>query len=416
MADQANFFVEPHGFDGPRGNEPRLQSWQGVHYQVGDALDSKETDASAISIRWETEALGRHDSSLDLDRAWWRPSSHFTLGRIHPWELTGNPEATRPWGMAANTQAQNQGIGLGTLDRHDPFPEPVMMGWLGVHAHSDLSKIRTKEARWAFSASPLFVPSLGSQVTLSPTESTSTSRFGRRPPTSLDVSGTQLPLRYRVDTGNLFQDILLQPQAMAQFATPLFSEQWQNYFSVSRSPQVNPDPTTSGFIQVGQESVYAVAVVQPSFPERWRGFWRSDLVIGSSGFSLFHSIAWSQGSGSQVELGGEYAHEDFSLKGSWSGAVQTVAIGANSDANYIDHLLQTEALVPVTPKLQWLSGAKVHLTQNGVWLRTSLLLHTGKKLTMSFGGEAFSGNESAYFGEWRTNDRLWVGMEWRVGG
>ncbi len=405
LAGDAKLYLEPHAYGGARGTEPRFQSWQGVHYETGAANTDDAT--SRLKLRWEAEAIGRKDSSLDIDRAWIRLTPNITLGRIHPWELVGNPEASRPWGMAAQSQPQNRGIALGTLDRSQPFPEPVLMGWIGAHLHSHARAQETDRTRWAVSFSPLFVPSMGSEVTLSTEESVSTSRFGRRPPATLRVNNALLPLRYRIDTSRLLEDILLQPQMAVQLSTPLLSQAWQNHIGVTRAPQPDARPQADGFVQVGLEDVYAVAVVTPSFPQRWRGFWRGDLAVSPS-WTLFHSVAWTSSSPGEIEVGARSG----AWEASWLGRL---AQSTGDDPIYAENLGQISGSIALSESLTWLGGIKYHFQQQGTWLRTQLLWKARRNFAVHVGGEAFGGGVNAYFGEWRTNDRVWIGVQWGMG-
>jgi hypothetical protein len=315
-----------------------------------------------------------------------------------------NPEWQRPWGYLAQAQAQNRGLLLGAVREGEAFPQPDLSGWLGVHYWSDPS--RKSAVQWGLSASPLFVPSMGSEVALSEDEDASAARFGRRPPGAVLVNGVLLPLRYRIDDSRLIEDVLFQPQLMAQLAWR-GGAGWEGWASVSRAPVPGAQADVSGFVNVSGSGVAAVAVVKPEFPQRVSAsvFHRIPVFRG---FRAFNAIQFIQGGILGYELG---------LSGHGLSLSFLDERGASSefDARYARMLMQAEADLRLSDSWSLLSGIKQHLQESGTWLRSRLEWKASAPLSLDVGAELFGGGDQSYFGEWRTNDRVFFGLNWRFG-
>ncbi|MCM2324031.1 MAG: hypothetical protein NDJ90_12295 [Oligoflexia bacterium] len=381
--------LAPHVYSGKRGSEPSFQS------VVSSQVKWEEEKTWQLSAHFQGETLGRRDASVDLDRAWLR-TGQVTWGRAHPWEVSENPNATRPWHLLAQSQPQNRGILLGEGLAPTPisptsFPAPILLGWIGAHYWS--GPITDSEFQWGLSASPFFVPSLGSEVLLSGPTGASTARFGRRPPELLDADGVRLPIRYELDRSNLLEDVLLQPQLMAQAR---WKETW---LTLSRAPAPGPTPDTSGFLRVSDSGVQAVAVVKPRFPQLW-----TSTLTQRWNPSLLTSLLASSDGVSAAELRLE--------KPAWALSYSSKLSGP--DALFLEHLVQGEIRASFRAFSGSL-GAMSHLGQGDLWLRAGVTHPVSDRGNVRLGFDIFSGPDGSYFGEWRTNDRLFLNLEWQVG-
>jgi hypothetical protein len=391
---------QPHEYLGDRGTEPRFQAvvttnqkWSGTDW--------------LLQSHFEAETLGRHDLSLDLDRAWFR-TGDWTLGRIHPWELLGDPEAQRPWGYAAQSQPQNKGILLGPSPERAVFPDPVLLGWVG--AHWTLNERAASGLAFSASATPIFVPSLGSEVKLTDDADASATRFGRRPPGSVRVGSADLPLRYRIDTSRILQDVLFQPQLMIQARLSAPAHGYRAWLSLQRAPRPDAEPDASGYVNVATDPVTAVAEVRPRFPELWS--LTTTHVWSGLGPDFFASAQASGGGAFGYEVGARLSALSVSFLDELRTGASSTGSAGFSDARYSDRLAQAE-LTLSAGQWQWYGGAKVHLTQDGAWLRSGIGWLATRELRLDLGGDVFGGGDSAWFGEWRTNDRIFLNLTWR---
>lgn len=388
--------LEPHYYAGPRGFEPLFQS----NFSV---WKSWKTDRTLVSAHAEFETQGRLDRSIDLDRAWVVTEGRalqIFWGRMHPWEVIeksggkftgfGN-ESGRPWSLLGSAQAQNRGVLLGAPG--SVFPSPVLLGWIGPHAWVSSSE------SWGagFSITPFFVPSLGSEVTLG--DETSAGRFGRRPPGYIDVNGTTIPIRYRIDRSRIWEDVLFRPQAMAQ-ARWRYHESMVAWAFVSYAPRPDPSPETSGYVQVTDATVHAVAEVKPSFPYQWLAGLSHEYSLDQD-WQLFLTVSYQQTPRWGYEAGVKHLY----------GALSYLNETPSGDDRYTDELVQFELQYPLSVCTPY-AGIKRHLGLEGTWLRAGLRASLGSAWSFDLGSDIFAGGEESYFGEWRTNDRVYGVLRW----
>ena len=424
FADEASyqFRIEPELYDGARGTEPLRQAiFQARLHWQGAASPTLFARGWELALHAESELQGRHDVSFDIDRAWIEtrlgakdtPSAPVVVwGRVHPWNLSGHPESLRPWGYLAQDQSQNRGIILGQTEEGETFPQPTIMGWLGVHFWSDAS--HRSDLEWGISATPFFIPSLGSEVALSETTDASAGRFGRRPPGFIEREGALFPLRYQIDQSRILQDIILQPQLMAQAR---FKNSW---LSVSRAPAPDPTALTSGFLNVSSTGITAVAVVKPIFPEHWLASLSQEWLLDTQSpfrFKLFDSLQIRDDRQWGFEVGARSEYGSLSLANEpYSGAPQAGATSVTAGA-YSEMLLQADAkllLGVLKHPILVLGGIKTHLRQNDLWTRVQLQTGMGAHAGLDLGFDLFSGGDLSYFGEWRTNSRIFAAMRWQL--
>lgn len=404
--------VQPHAYGGPRGAEPRQQV-------LLQGLQSSEKPGPGlplwqVRLHGEAEAVGRKDTSFDLDRIWIQtPLSEdgatFVWGRVHPWDLSANPEALRPWGYLAQGQAQNRGVLLGygwARDRRGSQPE--ILGWFGAHFWSDASQ--SKDFQFGFSVTPLFVPNLGSDLSLTDGKP-SAGRFARRPPGSVEIGNSVFPIQYAMESH--LKDILLQPQFMAQARWRL-SPALSGWVSLARSPSINPDFSTSEILDVRGEAPTVFARVRPDFPERWQATLTHTLALGQSPWrpTLFATLGIVEKGSVGWESGFTSRYLELSVLNEKTQPVTGKFL--TTEAPYAARLFQGEVRIPGSA-LEGFLGSRVHLKGSDLWVYGGIRSRLSGEVSLDVGADVFAGSESTYFGEWRTNDRLYAVLTWGLG-
>lgn len=414
---KTTLLFEPHSYQGTRGDEVSTQAI-GLIKQNLSQHDS--STPWKVDFHFEGETLGRRDVSLDLDRAWidlplaQNPTaSKLTLGRIHPWDLSHHPDGENPWGLTANGFAQNRGILLGYgygADTH--LPSPLLLGWLGTHYWSDRSN--QERVQWGASFTPFFIPSMGSDVTLTPKDPARVGRFGRRPPGTVEVDGKVYPIRFEVDKSRVWEDVLFHPQAMAQlqFNSSEIHPTSQTWLSLFLAP--NPEPTfgSKDHLNITNDSVEAYAKISPKYEERLGASltqkWNFTLLPFRLAFlatlAFYDDRHWG------YEVGAESDYLRLSLLDERTYGNIEKKFETNS-SHYADLLAQADLKIPIYSVTLY-GGVKRHLHQEDLWLRSGVRLYLLKKLSLDMGMDLFGGGDLSYFGEWRTNDRIYSMLAW----
>jgi hypothetical protein len=406
LASDTYLRVDPHSYIGARGAEPQtqvvglwVQRWGTGVYGVPQW---------GIALHLQSEAVGRRDLSVDLDRFWLRTSlvssksgPAFFWGRLHPWDLSENPNGREPWGYLAQGEAQNRGILLGYgFDPEQNAPVPILSGWFGAHYWSDISH---REAfQWGASASPLFVPSMGSAVDFSVGGNPNVGRFGRRPPGTLEFEKSSFPIRYEIDRPRILEDVLLKPQLMGQILFRLSEEPWSNrdWATLSRAPAPDPAFEAAGFLRIGQEGVEAVAKVRPLFPQRTRLALTHRTEPPNSPFHSALLISLGVGDdrrwGYEAGVDSDFFSVSLANEQPFAEAKEPFSI---DEGKYLQGLVQVDGKLP----LKWGTiyfGGKAHWQGQDFWLRGSFRLPVGKKASFDLGADLFNGGAGSYFGEW----------------
>jgi hypothetical protein len=250
---------------------------------------------------------------------------------------------------------------------------------------------------------------MGSEVSFSDEEAATVGRFGRRPPGSVLINGATLPLRYSIDVSRIFEDVILQPQGALQARLRL-NEQNTTWLGAEFGPSPEASAQADGFVRVDGNGVDAVAVVRPSFERvtRAHATHRFDLeslaLIGSAQFV------------SDGTWGGELATElaPFArgkLRAAYSDSNHTGTIGL-----YTQRLFSLETQYELNSEVSFYAGAKTHLRPelSGNWLRAGVEKKFAEgRGSIDVGTDLFAGTSSSFFGEWRTNDRLYLTLSWR---
>ncbi len=398
--------LDSHAYSGPRGPEPRAQF-------IPQTLFRWKHPTAEAQVHIELETQGSHDLSLDLDRAWGEFSvfseDALALGRQHPWDHTRYFERERPWGILANQVPQNKGVLLGYgLTPEKPSPQPILLGWVGAHYWSD----RNNNDFFALgvSATPLFIPTLGSSVTLSGDSPASTTRFGRRPPGWVEINEERLPLRFEIDRSHLWQDVLLQPQVIVQgrFRPHETLETWIGYL---RAPSPDPQTDSSEHLNVRADSLEVHATIRPKFPGRQMLF--ASQSIRTLGPHLFGTVYISDDKhwGAESGLAFSFFSASIGHDALWAPPATRFA---DPLAKYAEWLVQSDLCIPigsVTPYAGW----KHHLSKGDFWFYGGIRWAATRNLGLGLGADLFAGGDDTYFGEWRTNDRLSFVLRWEIG-
>jgi hypothetical protein len=406
--------VTPHIYSGERGNEP-LQQLNGLAL-----IKSNHSPHWNLEMHLESETTGRRDISLDIDRLWiaypWN-SGQFYFGRIHPFDVSNFFQKDDGWSLLGENQTQNRGILLGYRYQGTSEPKPIIQGWVGIHYWSDST--RKKLFQWGASFSPLFIPSQGSELTIYKDSSPFASRFSRRPPSIVQLSnGATLPIYYEIDRTHLLTDVLLQPQAQAQLYLKSHEENptSETWMTLQRAP--SPDPNLKSLrenVVVDGNNVYVSALIKPEFQQMWSATLSEKInlieipIISYTYFNfLVNSTQWGWESG----IGNKYLKVSLLNRGNHT--AQSNQDYILDDANYSAWLAQLDSSITLFSNFQIYSGVKYHIVQKDFWFRFSIGTPISKQFSLQSGIDIFSGVDKSYFGEWRTNDRLFVSLIWQL--
>lgn len=415
----ATIRLEPHTYSGVRGNEPGNQML--IFGNLNWHKPQEETRYPwQVKLHGDFETLGRKDNSVDIDRAWIQiPVSQeagpvLTAGRIHPFDISHHPDAKRPWGLLAQSHAQNRSVLLGNPMVEGVFPEPTLQGWVGAHAWSDSSY--SKSFQYGFSATPVFIPSMGSQVDYSRPDEFRSGRFGRRPPAYVEMKGKKYPIVYELDTSDLSSEVL-QPQLMGQTYARVKHDQlsWESWVAVRRAPSIEPDLETKGVLNISDSKPHVVAKVKPHFRQKWsssltqrfthRKAPLQSAFISSVEIDELGAVGSEWGVDSKL-FAVSYLNQYTPMKPSSDFSFKT--------ESYTDHLVQFEGRIP-TSFCTLYGGTKHNIYSNSSWLRGGVRSAVTDSLNVDFGVDLFTGDHDTYFGEWRSNDRIYLGINWRLG-
>ena len=424
--------LEPTAYFGPRSEEPLQQGIALVQLRHGRA-----EEGFFLNARAQLELLGDRNLNADLNRVGYHSRENWgrvTLGRIHPWETQALPQKEDgmgrlsavygPWSLNGQTQAQNLGLELGFPDADSAIRQPVLAGWLGIHI--EIPETATLPVSFSASASPFFLPTIGSQVRFSPREATRIGRFGRSPPATVLVNDVELPLYYQVNTDRMLDDIILQPQFMVQAVYQSRLEdrgRFSSHFWLQRAPQPDPTASASGTLQVSEDSVNALAEITPAFPQRWTlGFtelysnpahsieahFSANAAIGARAGSLpFGAELGVRWGGLSASLQHRFAEEN---------TTSSQGISANPKSAYDRMLLQLQGVNPISESLKFAAGTQWHLNSpDSVRIATQLTYQPlSSPWLLQLSGEVFGGSTGTWFGEWRTNDRIALNLQFSL--
>ncbi len=358
-------------------------------------------------------AKGDLDRSLDIDRGWIRSPlgdlewGEITVGRIHPWEVSLNPNALDPWGLAGSYQGQNRGIALGADLTDRVFPSPILLGWIGVHYWSD--PIALRPFQWGVTISPIFIPTLGSAFDFDTVSSPGRRQFAGQRFKVMTEHG-EMPVRFEsVEPKN----ILINPQLMAQAYWDLNSvtEGLENWAWISNAPESDPSP--GAILRYEELGGTRYAVTKPEFPRRWTAgntlLWTPQRIGRYFRNYAFFSTVLAQ---DDSRLAWEVGAQNQFIRLSYLNEFNRNAVRAAGA--YTDQLIQYQGQYPLgdfTP--YW--GAKHHLHFKDAWFRTGVRARLVRNTTLELGTDIFVASDQSYFSPWQYNDRVFAAFSWDIG-
>lgn len=356
-------------------------------------------------FRWfsfyETGEFG--DKSLDVDRTLVRfavpKKSYFWLGRAHPHE--------ERFGLASNAEEVNYQSALGSLwvQNQANALQPRVSGWLGAGWSGQVLGMSMTAV-----LAPVFLPTFGPRLNLSESATAHGARFAHLPPQHIVLGDAFLPVRYRVNTGDL-SEIILQSQTYLSLGR---QTEWGSFSIFGWSaPDPNPQLDTSGMVKVSDASVNVLVEAIPKFPRR-----------NHVGFEWFNSkasfqsildpdrrqmtLSWSVRPWSPLRVG--FLH-DFSLN---ENAVSSTTPGVSSPvyARYLAWARIEGSFFKnhFHPSLR----VEQHLGEGeqGYWVMPQILYTPEENLSVFAKMNILAGSNSSYFGQWRALDSVNAGVQY----
>jgi len=427
--------IEPTLYAAPRGSEGTQQVMGLLQIQR-----NRPENGFFFAAHLQAETLGSQNLNGDLNRIGYHSKESWgevTVGRIHPWETgvqsvdpSGLPlwnPSYRAWSLHGQTQAQNLGLELGFPNLNAPpesaFRNPILAGWLGAHVW--IPEGPSIPIDFSASASPFFLPTIGSQVRFSESQATQIGRFGRSPPNTVQVGDALLPLYYRINSENLIQEVVLQPQFMIQARVRsqnsaeegwLEKAQWDSHFWISRAPQPDPVADAEGTIRVSESEIAAVAEVTPAFPQRWTFGLSERVRIPTWNVDLHLDMnAALSSSGKNLPPGAQIGLQAQALGLNWyfsylyrANPSGSTSMGTPTESLFENSLFQAEIRKTFSERWHFSFGSQAHLHENSsLWLASALTYTPiASALRLQLTGDVFAGGIGSYFGEWRANDRV----------
>ena len=337
------------------------------------------------------------DWSFDIDRVVFPLGSSFWIGRSHPLENPGGADLD-PFSAVGNSWVQNQSNAL----------HPRVSGWIGGGATFEP---RTN-SRVRLAISPLFLPSFGPRLTVSETNPASGSYFSTHPPDFVLIEGVELPLRYRLQVGDI-RSVVLQPQLFMSWSERTRSGQITvlGWSSPSPSPQLSSDAV----IQIQDSQVLALATVTPQFERKhFAGITYDTYVPGNTwGFSLqgikelgsrqttvSGSAAFFPAPSLRVRLG--VLHR---LPGSSFAPIREIRRDDRLTTAQVVYRWK-KWLVSLLAQRNWAGD------ESGHWFETTVGHALSKNLTVELRSSILSGSDRSFFGNWRALDQIILGAAW----
>lgn len=387
--DQAQLFAKSSGdYESP--TSPILFGW--------NAWIEAETLGSAPSLRGDVTSLW-----FGLAPEGSRARPRWVLGRVHPWSLSGNPELERPWGYLAQTELRSTSLGLGSGHGSDfsMQAQPELVGWIGLHYWSNTT--RPRDFQWGFSVTPL-----------TEREPLGSNSGGFRPaiPTELAWSGQRIPLT--VTNASTLPDrrFILAPQVAltARLQSIEAVPFWSGWLQAARTAVTDPVWSANPVIQNNSSDLHATSSLDPTYPAYW-SLSLLQIFRPTREGRLFVTTRWVADTGTfGIEGGIGGKTWSLSMQNEW--AAHTQQIVSLSPTPYSEMLGQLSWVQPWGNSWATLIEARSHVFQNDLWLRTGVQLRINKGLSLDAGVDLFSGSDISYFGAWRAQDRVFMGLNW----
>ena len=344
------------------------------------------------------------DWNIDLDQTVYRfhaGDQLFWVGRTHSKIENNDVDEVSHRSALGSAWVQNQ---------TDPL-RPRVSGWIGLGSNFRIPK---SSVFVTLSYSPLFLPTFGPRLDLSDVSSSTGARFSRLPPSQIKVGEALLPLRYKLETGEI-SEIVFQSQMYLELGT----DNDQLAASAFAWSAPNPDPVidATGILRVSEENVDALAVAVPSFPRE--NFIGIDLEIknapGEIKIEIVHEItapetivSLSLSPFNFLNLG--------SLNAFYEEKVDTVA-NAGSVARYDKQLVWVKLFVPESSDMKIRPSLLVeshwNKTSRGSWWLPGLEYRWKEYLSAELQASILAGDNNGFYGNWRSLDSISLGVSAR---
>lgn len=377
----------------------------------GEIEGRGDLEWSSVSDKWATDyshrsqlhfnffyETGRYgDRSIDPDIAVWRfrASEH-----VHIWGGRAHPLLE---GFEGQNISYASAIGDNWLQNQANALTPNVVGWIGTGLH-------VKMDGWFFtlSASPIYFPNFGPKTDLSEDNDAKGSRYARLPPQYVRLNGNLVPLRFHIDTGDIFK-IIFQPQALG--ALGLENTHRLLRFATWTSPTLNPEVDTSEVLRIQNNDLNVLVTAKPSFPREnfFALTWQEENFLESHFDAVYenqsHRLSLSQ------------SFRPFSFWG--IGALHTIykpvkTSSTTPESPKYDKYLGWTELGPQSgifqPSIRW----ERHFSQGreGNWVQARAKYLATSNLAFFSALNIITGSNLSYFGTWRSLDSVRVGASY----
>jgi len=403
-ASEFHGWVQGEGAQYAKEANPAARFDFSIDWQSTEALspEFKKRELSAFGF-YEPGKKG--DWSVDLDRAAVRfktsSSSHFTLGRIHP------VEEMNPGYRSENTSA----IGANWSQNQKTPLSPKVSGWVSV---SERMKFGDSGVQAIATYSPVFVPHLGPRLDFSDVSSSDGARFALLPPASVKVGDAILPLRYKVDTGDL-SGIVFQSQYFVSAGYHKGGIAADALFWSAPSPE--PTIDASGILRVNSETVDALATAKPRFEREYfvGGRFAFSEVVTRPEVELLHEFVSNRTSVSLMDR--PFSFLDVGLLHTFQRYTPPSAGEASPVSPFRKQLAWIDLHSSLGSKKQWEPSVKWehHFTSrlSGDWVISRLAYRFFEGFSVYGYLSLLSGRSGSYFGNWRALDSFGFGLRWK---
>ncbi len=346
---------------------------------------------SSIELYYESGPRGawsfdpdpiRYHAALDDPK-----KTEIWLGRGHPLDLI-RKSRVEPTSALGTVWTQDQ---LNAL-------APKVSGWLGggvIHEWAPGWKS-------TFAYSPIFLPTFSPSLGFTQRGDLNPARFARLPPSGVNTGGVTLPIRYQLRVDQL-SELLFRHQAFLGIAKTGESADFELY--AYTAPKPDPVPITDATLAVSQNEVNAHVSINPQFP---REYWAGTRVQSKE--TLFKpALEFIQNledfSNHLVSLTGYYGTQaNFGL---------LTHLKKNTDsARFSDFLVFLKIPTPLTNRitLQSLIESTLLSTRKSLYCMEELQYWITKTFSVLIGLRVLAGEDDSFFGAWRNQSSLSIGV------
>ncbi|MBS1958321.1 MAG: hypothetical protein JST80_02510 [Bdellovibrionales bacterium] len=325
------------------------------------------------------------------------------IGRDHPLNFTRSVPV-EPTSALGTVWAQNQ---LEALN-------PRVSGWIGAGLMQELDP---KSWKLIVAYSPIFIPTFGPSLGFTERGGLNPARFARLPPQTVTTGGVTIPIRYRLEIGQL-KDLLLQHQAMIAINHDDEDVNMDAYLYTA--PHPDPVPTTNSALGVSATDVNAKVDINVQFPREYWGGMRTQFkkVKFSPAFEVLqrmddlseHYVSFT-GYFNSLQLDPHLStrttnRASFGLLTHFQKTFDTPKFSdgmvflrlpvALSEVVELRTLVQA-TLLSLRQSFYWINEIEWSIAQNMSLLGAMRLL---------------AGEDNSYFGDWRDQDSYSAGLRW----